>query len=93
MKTIRCHAFVSADDVIINAVVTYDAETGVLLSVVPFERETPSTSDFDGIVIAGMTQHSDSALASIINRNRFRESLRDLCRMLEPSCSVRLVRM
>ena len=93
MKSIRCHAFVSVDDLIINAVVRYDPATGMLTSAVPFDCELHSTSAFDGIAVAGEIRLTDSEITELIDRRRFSESLADLRGMLRRSDIVRLIRM
>lgn len=93
MKTVRCHAFVSADDLIINAVVRYNPVTGLLISAEPFDCEIHSTSDFDGIAVAGHTLFTDAEIINHIDRRRFSESLADLRRILQRSDAVRLVRI
>lgn len=95
INRIRCHAAVSARGVTLNAVVTADASGRVGLSVSPFDGETHSTEDFDGIIlIHGNDCMPDQAtVAALVDKSRFSESLKAVAAMLTDGDVITRVRI
>lgn len=85
---IRCHAFVAPDVIIINALVSYQGDSMVLVSAQPFDHETASTSHFDGIVVNGLPVNE---MELKISADGFRERLREISGSLEKSEKITLV--
>lgn len=91
VRKIRCHAFVSHSEVIVNAIVTYDADTMALVEAAPFESETAATADFDGIAVAGRADNDIAGLLTNIDRSHFSRSLRGVMKHLRPSTVIELI--
>ncbi len=87
-KRILCHAFVAPGEVIVNAIVTYCPDEMLLIDAVAFERETASTTRFDGIVVNGLPIN-DFELK--ISADGFREQLARIADNLHPADSIILL--
>ncbi|MDE5785848.1 MAG: hypothetical protein K2H98_04880 [Duncaniella sp.] len=72
----------------INALVSYRSDTMTLVSARPFERETASTSHFDGIVVNGLPIND---IELKVSADGFRERLEVIASSLERSATVTLV--
>lgn len=88
VKRLLCHAFVAPRQVILNAVVTYNPGNMQLIDVVTFERETASTTHFDGIVVNGLPM--DNVELRICS-DGFRDQLSRIAELLVPSDKIILL--
>ncbi len=82
VRNILCRAFVAPGVVTVNAVVSYDPATMTLISAKSFEKETASTSHFDGIVINGLPMNNADLTVTV---NGFRERLAEIAGLIEKS--------